>query len=74
MEVLLDDRDKKTSPGVKFAESELIGIPHRVVISPRSLADGVVEYTSRSDGQKQQIKKEELGDFLAKIANLHSAS
>ena len=74
MEVLLDDRDKKTSPGVKFAESELIGIPHRVVISPRSLADGVVEYTSRSDGQKQQIKKGELGDFLAKIANLHSAS
>ena len=74
MEVLLDDRDKKTSPGVKFAESELIGIPHRVVISPRSLADGVVEYTSRSDGQKQQIKKEKLGDFLAKIVNLHSAS
>ena len=74
MEVLLDDRDKKTSPGVKFAESELIGIPHRVVISPRSVADGVVEYTSRSDGQKQQIKKEKLGDFLAKIVNLHSAS
>ena len=72
--MLLDDRDKKTSPGVKFAESELIGIPHRVVISPRSLADGVVEYTSRRDGQKQQIKKEELGDFLAKIGNLHSAS
>ena len=72
--MLLDDRDKKTSPGVKFAESELIGIPHRVVISPRSLADGVVEYTSRSDGQKQQIKKEKLGDFLAKIVNLHSAS
>ena len=47
IEVLLDDRDKKTSPGVKFAESELIGIPHRVVISPRSLADGVVEYLSQ---------------------------
>ena len=42
IEVLLDDRDKKTSPGVKFADSELIGIPHRLVISPRSLADGVV--------------------------------
>ena len=69
MEVLLDDRDKKTSPGVKFAESELIGIPHRVVISPRSLADGVVEYTSRSDNQKQRIKKEELGDFLIKTVN-----
>ncbi len=69
MEVLLDDRDKKTSPGVKFAESELIGIPHRVVISPRSLADGVVEYTSRSGNQKQRIKKEELGDFLIKTVN-----
>ncbi|MEQ8953301.1 MAG: proline--tRNA ligase, partial [Gammaproteobacteria bacterium] len=37
IDVLLDDRDKKTSPGVKFAESELIGIPHRVVVSSRGL-------------------------------------
>ncbi|MCG8414043.1 MAG: proline--tRNA ligase [Pseudomonadales bacterium] len=64
MEVLLDDRDKKTSPGVKFAESELIGFPHRVVVSARSLADGNVEYTNRRDGEKQAIKKEEILDFL----------
>lgn len=64
MEVLLDDRDKKTSPGVKFAESELIGFPHRVVVSARSLADGTVEYTSRRSGEKQAIKKEEILDFL----------
>lgn len=64
IEVLLDDRDKKTSPGVKFAESELLGIPHRVVVSSRSLTDSVVEYTRRRDGDKQLIGKEEIGDFL----------
>lgn len=64
IEVLLDDRDKKTSPGVKFAESELLGIPHRLVVSPRSLADGVLEYTNRRDGEKQLIKKEAVMDFL----------
>ncbi|MDA9784809.1 proline--tRNA ligase, partial [Gammaproteobacteria bacterium] len=55
IEVLLDDRDKKTSPGVKFADSELIGIPHRLVISPRSLADGVVEYKRRGEADKQLL-------------------
>ena len=69
IEVLLDDRDKKTSPGVKFAESELIGIPHRVVVSPRSLADGVVEYTKRSDGAKQLINKDAVLDFLKASIN-----
>lgn len=64
IETLLDDRDKKTSPGVKFAESELIGIPHRVVISARSLADGVVEYTNRKSGEKQQINKADLLGFI----------
>lgn len=64
IEVLLDDRDKKTSPGVKFADSELIGIPHRFVVSPRSLADGVVEYKGRSEGEKQLINKDEISDFL----------
>ena len=38
IEVLLDDRDKKISPGVKFAESELLGIPHRLVVSARGIA------------------------------------
>ena len=49
IEVLLDDRDKKTSPGVKFADMELIGIPHRVVISDRGLAEGTVEYKFRNE-------------------------
>jgi len=64
MEVLLDDRDKKTSPGVKFADSELMGIPHRVVISPRTLADGVVEYKSRTGDEKQLIESDKIADFL----------
>ncbi len=74
IETLLDDRDKKTSPGVKFAESELLGIPHRLVISPRSLADGVVEYTNRREGEKQLIKKEAILDFLRDAVQLDSAA
>ena len=64
IEVLMDDRDKKTSPGVKFAESELIGIPHRVVVSPRGLANGTIEYTRRVEGEKLAVKKAEALDFL----------
>jgi prolyl-tRNA synthetase len=64
VDILLDDRDRKTSPGVKFADSELIGIPHRLVISPRSLAKGVVEYTQRRGEQKQQINVNEIEIFL----------
>lgn len=67
VEVLLDDRDKKTSPGVRFAESELLGIPHRLVISPRGLADGIVEYTNRREGEKQLINKDALPDFLKEV-------
>jgi len=66
-EVLLDDRDKKTSPGVKFADSELMGIPHRLVVSPRSLADGVIEYKSRVVEEKQLIDKAEVAAFLQNL-------
>jgi len=65
LDVLLDDRDRKTSPGVKLAESELLGIPHRVVVSARSLADGAVEYTQRRDGNKRAVAKEAIADFLS---------
>ncbi len=54
-EVLLDDRDKKTSPGIKFADMELIGIPHRIVVSDRGLADGNLEYKSRRDTDAQAV-------------------
>ena len=64
IEVLLDDRDRKTSVGVKFAESELIGIPHRLVVSPRGLADGVVEYTRRGKDDKQLVPVDTVLGFL----------
>ena len=69
-DVYLDDRDKKTSPGVKFADMELIGIPHRVVVSDRSLEAGNVEYAARRDGEKHPIA---IGDIIshlkAQVAN-----
>lgn len=67
MEVLLDDRDKKTSPGVKLAESELIGFPHRIVVSARTLAEDNVEYTARRDGKKQLVNREQITEFLKSL-------
>ena len=49
MEVLLDDRDER--PGVMFADMELIGIPHRVVVGERGLRNGQIEYQARRDVQ-----------------------
>ncbi|WP_137971380.1 proline--tRNA ligase [Pseudomonas sp. F(2018)] len=64
-EVLLDDRDKKTSPGVKFADMELIGIPHRIVVSERGLAEGNLEYKHRRDSESQPLPAAEALSFLA---------
>lgn len=66
LEVLLDDRDRKTSAGVKFADSELIGIPHRIVVSPRGLADGIIEYSRRAAGDKQLLPQADILAFLRK--------
>ncbi|MNQ99708.1 Proline--tRNA ligase [compost metagenome] len=63
-EVLLDDRDKKTSPGIKFADMELIGIPHRIVVSDRGLAEGNLEYKSRTEGEAQAMPVAEVLSFL----------
>lgn len=61
-EVLLDDR--KERPGVKFADMELMGIPHRFVISDRGLAAGTLEYKGRRDADKQDIAVAEALPFL----------
>ena len=53
IEVLLDDRDER--PGVMFADLELIGIPHRIVIGERGLKDGNVEYQGRRDEKATAI-------------------
>ena len=63
-EVLLDDRDKKTSPGIKFADMELIGIPHRIVVSDRGLAEGNLEYKSRTEGEAQAIPVADVLSFI----------
>ncbi len=61
-EVLLDDR--KARPGVQFADAELIGIPHRLVISERGLAAGELEYRHRADAESQNLKREEALKLL----------
>ncbi|MGE8359438.1 proline--tRNA ligase [Pseudomonas sp.] len=63
-EVLLDDRDKKTSPGIKFADMELIGIPHRIVVSDRGLADGNLEYKSRQETEAQAVAVADILPFI----------
>jgi prolyl-tRNA synthetase len=69
-DVIMDDRDKKTSPGVKFADMDLMGIPHRVVISPRGLEAGTLEYKGRRDADKQDVKVNDLMSLLAERINL----
>jgi prolyl-tRNA synthetase len=63
-EVLLDDRDKKTSPGIKFADMELIGIPHRIVVSDRGLAEGNLEYKGRTDSEPQALAVADVLSFI----------
>jgi prolyl-tRNA synthetase len=53
IDVLLDDRDAR--PGVKFADAELLGIPHRIVIGERSLAAGNLEYRHRRETESTEI-------------------
>ena len=62
LEVLLDDRDAR--PGVKFADAELIGIPHRLVVSDRGLANGELEYRHRRDEESRNLKREEALNLL----------
>lgn len=61
-EVLYDDRDAR--PGVKFADAELIGIPHRLVVSERGLEAGELEYRHRRDSDSRMVKREEALELL----------
>ncbi|MFM8332198.1 MAG: proline--tRNA ligase [Candidatus Methylumidiphilus sp.] len=61
-EVLFDDR--KARPGVMFADMELIGIPHRVVVSDKGLDAGTVEYKGRRDADSQHIAVGDIIGFL----------
>jgi prolyl-tRNA synthetase len=63
IEVLLDDREER--PGVKFADAELIGIPYRVTVGPRGVADGVVELTTRRGLTTEEVGLGEVAALLA---------
>ena len=63
IDVLLDDRNER--PGVLFADSELIGIPHRLVVGERNLAEGMIEYKARLTGETQLVPLAELQAFVS---------
>ena len=62
IDVLMDDRNER--PGSKFADMELIGIPHRVVISDRGLKNGTLEYKGRSDAKNQEFSVEQAAEKI----------
>ena len=62
IDVLLDDR--KERPGVMFADMELIGVPHTIVLGDRNLDNDDIEYKARRAGEKQMIKRDRIVDFL----------
>jgi prolyl-tRNA synthetase len=64
-DVLIDDRDER--PGVKFRDAELTGIPVRVSVGSRDLADGVVEVTRRATGEKTRVP---AGDAIARVREI----
>ncbi len=62
IEVLYDDRDAR--PGVKFADAELLGIPHRVVVGERGIDAGKLEYRHRRDTESQDFSLENALEFI----------
>jgi prolyl-tRNA synthetase len=64
IDVLMDDRDER--PGVLFADMDLIGIPHRVVIGERGLAAGTAEYKERRDEKPRELPLADVVGFLQK--------
>ncbi len=66
VDVLLDDRGER--PGVMFAEADLMGIPHRLVIGERGLAEGLVEYKARTAAEAQSVLLTNMVEFMQKTA------
>lgn len=66
VDVLLDDRGER--PGVMFAEADLMGIPHRVVIGERGLAESTVEYKARTSAEAQSVALAEIVSFVQKMS------
>ena len=68
LEVLLDDRKERA--GVMFADIELVGIPHRVVVGEKGLDAGTLEYKGRRDTDKTEIALDKVIDFLKEKINI----
>jgi prolyl-tRNA synthetase len=62
IDAILDDRDER--PGSMFADWELIGVPHRVVVGERGLKEGQLEYKGRRDAEAQMLAAAEVPAFL----------
>jgi prolyl-tRNA synthetase len=65
VEVLLDDRNER--PGVKFNDAELIGVPYRVTIGPRGLAEGIVEFVERKSGEGRNVGVEAIVEEVTSL-------
>jgi prolyl-tRNA synthetase len=69
VEALIDDRDVR--PGVKYADAELTGIPYRITVGSRDLAEGVVEITRRANGEKERVA---VGDAVGWVRQAVTAA
>ncbi|KTD26059.1 proline--tRNA ligase [Legionella israelensis] len=68
IDVLLDDRNERA--GVLFADNDLIGIPHRLVVSERNLAEDCIEYKARSQEDSEKIAINNVGNFIKNLLHL----
>lgn len=68
IDVLLDDRGER--PGVMFAEADLMGVPHRLVIGERGLAEGLVEYKARTSAEAQSLPVDNLAAAVLELVQL----
>ena len=62
IEVAIDDRDERA--GVKFADADLLGVPTQVIVGKRGLEQKKLEITSRSTGEKREVKIDEIVNHL----------
>ena len=72
VEVLLDDRDER--PGAKFKDADLIGIPLRIALGPKSLERGCVEFKRRSESEVKEVPVSEIVAFVKDIVQRELAS
>ncbi|WP_422667175.1 proline--tRNA ligase [Buchnera aphidicola] len=67
IEVILDDRNEQ--PGIMFSEMDLIGIPHQIIVSPRCIKEGNIEYRQRRNKKSIIMSKNKIIDFITTILN-----